>query len=60
MKYTAPQAWRQSNKDSQEIGDGNVKTYSVSILPLGSLQQLSTRWKSGHKLNYVKKSKVSN
>ena len=31
MKYIAPEAWRQNNKDSQEIGDGNVKTHTVSL-----------------------------
>ena len=31
MKHIAPQPWHQSNKDSQEIGDGNAKTYTVSL-----------------------------
>lgn len=31
MKHIAPQPWHQSNKDSQEIGDRNAKTYTVSL-----------------------------
>lgn len=31
MKYIAPQPWHQSNEDSQETGDGNAKTYTVSL-----------------------------